>query len=361
MSYYLKSENMLFPTKQGSYDIRDALPVGTYTVGCHPEKGWYLKSISDFAINSKIYGKTAKQADRILNTFSERPNATGVLLNGEKGSGKTMLAKLISQMAGAQGISTIVINTPFNGDGFNTFIQEIDEPCVIVFDEFEKVFNKEEQEGILTLLDGVYPTKKLFILTVNDKYSVSNHMRNRPGRIFYMIEYKGVDPEFIKEYCEDTLDAKEHIQQIIRIAMLFDSFNFDMLKALVEEMNRYKETPNAAMEMLNAKPFDSGDVKYHVSIYTGGKKVNSEDMWPKTIRGNPVSQDEMTFNVDLQPDGSSDEDQATTSFEITQNNLKKIDSDAGILTYVLNEDKSDAVVFEFTREKKNKPNWMDAL
>ncbi len=38
-----------------------------------------------------------------------------------------------------------------------------------------------------------------------------------------------------------------------------NEFNFDMLKALVEEMNRYNETPTDALAMLNAKPeFDIG-------------------------------------------------------------------------------------------------------
>ena len=360
MSYYLKSGDMLWPTKQGRFDVRDALPVGTYTVGADPEKGWYLKPITDFEITGKIYGNTVDRADRILNTFHERPNTTGVLLNGEKGSGKTMLAKMISQKAAAQGISTLVINTPFCGDSFNTFIQEIDEPCVIVFDEFEKVFDDKEQEATLTLLDGVYPTKKLFILTVNDKYRVSNHMRNRPGRIFYNIEYKGLDNSFIEEYCNDCLNQKEYIQQIIRLTTMFDSFNFDMLKALVEEMNRYKETPNQAMEMLNAKPFDAGSVKHHVSVFVNGKEVNSDNIHPASIRGNPISQDELDLSVDLSPDNDNSR---YTNYVLTQRDLKKIDPDAGTFTYMLNEGKSNATVFVFTRENKNKTtyNWMDAF
>ena len=360
MSYYLKSNDMLWPTKQGRFDVRDALPVGTYTVGADPEKGWYLKPITDFDISGKIYGNTTDRAERILNTFHERPTTTGVLLNGEKGSGKTMLAKMISQKAALQGISTLVINTPFCGDSFNTFIQEIDEPCVIVFDEFEKVFDDKEQEATLTLLDGVYPTKKLFILTVNDKYRVSHHMRNRPGRIFYMIEYKGLDAAFIEEYCNDRLDNKDHIQQIIRLTMMFDSFNFDMLKALVEEMNRYKETPNQAMEMLNAKPFDAGSVKHHVAVYVEGKEISSEFVYPSTIRGNPISQDELEFRIDMNPDN---DDCEYTELEVTPRDLKKIDPEAGTFTYVLNEGKPNTTVLVFTRENKSKTtyNWLDAF
>jgi hypothetical protein len=51
---------------------------------------------------------------------------------------------------------------------------------------------------------------------VNDKFKVNQHMRNRPGRIFYMIEYKGLDKQFIREYCQDRLDAKEPAKLLIK-------------------------------------------------------------------------------------------------------------------------------------------------
>jgi hypothetical protein len=362
MSYYLKDGELLWPTNAAAVDIRDSLPVGTYTVGAHPSKGFYLKPITEFNISGKVYGNTGDRAERIMTTFHSRPNATGVLLNGEKGSGKTMLAKLISQKAAGQGISTLVINTPFCGDSFNTFIQSINEPCVIVFDEFEKVFDEKEQEATLTLLDGVYPTKKLFVLTVNDKYRVNQHMRNRPGRIFYMIDYKGLDADFIREYCQDTLINKDHIEQIVRLTMMFDSFNFDMLKALVEEMNRYNETPNQALEMLNAKPFDAGKIRHTISVFMDGKELAAEFVTPSAIRGNPVAHDSVNVYIDTAPE---DDDAVSTDLEVTPEQLRKIDPEAGTFTYVFNEGKSNAAVVVFTRDDpaKRQPvyNWTDAF
>jgi hypothetical protein len=364
MSYYLKDGELLWPTEAGAYDLRESLPVGTYTVGSSP-KGFYLKPITEFRIEGKIYGNTPRQADRILNTFHNRPNATGVLLNGEKGSGKTMLAKLISQKAAEQGISTLVINTPFCGDSFNTFIQNIDEPCVIVFDEFEKVFDEDQQAATLTLLDGVYPTKKLFILTVNDKYRVNQHMRNRPGRIFYMIAYKGVDIEFIREYCQDRLEDKQHIETIVRMTMMFDSFNFDMLKALVEEMNRYGETPNQALEMLNAKPFvDGGSAIHNVKIIHKGTEVPQSNLHNDKVRGNPVVHDSLSFHYTV-PTGKVDEDGDEevdyVDCEITPQDLKKIDAESGTFTYVLREGTPEMSVIVLTREKIKAYNWQDSL
>jgi len=361
MSHYLKEGEVLWPTTEGAYDIRSKLPLGTYTVGSSM-RGFYLKPITDFEIKGKIYGQTTRQADRILSTFHSRPHSTGVLLNGEKGSGKTMLAKLISQKATEQNISTLVINSPFTGDSFNTFIQSIDEPCIIVFDEFEKVFSQEEQEQTLTLLDGVYPTKKMFILTVNDKYRVNQHMRNRPGRIFYMLDFKGLDANFIEEYCQDNLNDKSHIPQVCRLTMLFDSFNFDMLKALVEEMNRYNESPNQALEMLNAKPFSEGNARHLITVFRSGKKIDNDSIYPGVIRGNPVAQDELNLSFSVAKDGN-DDDADHIELDITPRHLKKIDPEAGTFTYVVDEGTPNQTVITFTRESytKQSGSWMDAF
>lgn len=366
MSYYIKDNQMLWPTKEGAVDLQRALPVGTYTVGIDPMRGWYLKPITNFDIGGKIYGKTTRHADRILSTFHSRPNSTGVLLNGEKGSGKTMLAKLISQQAASQGISTLVINTAYTGDSFNTFIQSIDEPCVIVFDEFEKVFDEKEQEATLTLLDGVFPSKKLFILTCNDKYRINQHMTNRPGRIFYLLDFKGLDLEFIEEYCNDRLDDKSHIPQICRLTMMYSSFNFDMLKALVEEMNRYKESPTEALDMLNAKPFTTHDnTRYTVELTVDGKLIKDTDVEPSVMRGNPVAQSELRFWVNEDAPEGTDEDVAESDvynykIDLTQQNLTKVDPITGEFTYVLPGKKS--VVCKMTREKVNVGyNYMDAI
>ena len=240
MTRFIKNGTSFMVASDESMDVRDMLPPGNYTVKEMPMGGpLYLEHIDDFNRPSKVYGDCLKNTDRVIRTFMDRPNATGVMLTGEKGSGKTLLTKNIAIELAKQGVPTIVINAPWHGDKFNSFIQTITQPCAILFDEFEKVYDRDEQEAILTLLDGVFPTKKLFLLTCNDKYRVDYHMRNRPGRVYYMMEFKGLDVNFIREYCEDNLKNKNHIDKVCNFTSLFGQFNFDMLKALVEEMNRY--------------------------------------------------------------------------------------------------------------------------
>jgi hypothetical protein len=337
MTYFMKSGTRFNVSTKEAMDLHDALPAGTYTVKFDKMAGcFYLEAVEGFEIKGKIYGDTHRNTERVLRTFHDRPNSTGVMLTGEKGSGKTLLAKMLSLEAQAQGIPTIVINQPWCGEDFNGFLQMIEQPTVILFDEFEKVYDNDDQEKMLTLLDGVYPSKKLFVLTCNDKWRVNQHMRNRPGRIYYMLDYKGLDNDFIVEYCEDNLNAKEHIQTICRISSMFDQFNFDMLKALVEEMNRYNETPQQAMKMLNARPEFSGETKYKVTLQPKGLDISEDLVETKVWTGNPLTGrihlDYKVFEEETDEDGDRGWDWENCQF--SNEDLKQIDANSGKFIFI---------------------------
>jgi hypothetical protein len=327
MTYYMKSGNTFRVSSKEAMDLHETLPVGNYTVNQDMMGNLFLQQIESFTIGTKLYGDTTRHTGRIFSTFMDRDVSTGVLLNGEKGSGKSLLAKNLSVTAAEAGVPTIVINQPWVGDKFNTLIQSIEQPCVVLFDEFEKVYDEDSQEQTLTLLDGVFPSKKLFILTCNDKWRIDKHMRNRPGRIFYMLDFKGLDADFIREYCEDRLDAKEYIERIVQITGTFSAFNFDMLKALVEEMNRYNEPPQEAMKMLNAKPEYSEECKYKVHLHVDGKLVEQEDVGEEEWRGNPLNkQVHISYKI-WEKDENGDEEYDWRSVRFATTDLKKIEND----------------------------------
>jgi hypothetical protein len=252
--HFIKNGNTYSVAPKGSIKIETTLPAETFSLKFDPHRGFYLEEVESFTLPPKVYGDTLRLTDRILYTFNNRNNSTGVLLVGEKGSGKTLLARSLSINGAEQGIPTIVINSAFKGDEFNSLVQSIDQPCIILFDEFEKIYDKDSQEKILTLLDGVFQSKKLFVLTSNDKYKIDTNMRNRPGRIYYLLDFKGLDEGFIREYCKDNLKNMAHLEELIKISSLFDVFNFDLLVAFVEELNRYDESPIELLPLLNAKP-----------------------------------------------------------------------------------------------------------
>lgn len=261
------------------------LPAATYVLRVSLE-GYYLELTDDFELPSKLYGTLDKKADRILNTFETRPGTTGVLLCGEKGSGKTLLTKLIATKARAAGMPTILVNFAAQGDTFNTFLAKIDQPAVVLFDEFEKTYDETEQQGLLTLLDGVFSTKKLCLLTSNEFKAINSHMKNRPGRVFYYLNFEGLDAQFVKEYGQDNLKNPSHLASLQVLAGLVKPMNFDMLKAIIEESNRYNETPMETLDMLNVRVSGYADTfLYELTI--PGRKLTPKN--EKDMRCNPIN------------------------------------------------------------------------
>jgi hypothetical protein len=287
-SCFLKRGTTYRVASQEALDMHDKLPAGTYAVKFSMETGFYLEVIDSFPIPSRIYGSYSQDADRIWNTFSKRTGTTGVLLTGEKGSGKTLLSKLVSHNALAQNVPTLVVNQPFSGEGFNTFLQDIEQRCIVIFDEFEKTYDKDDQEKILTLLDGVFNSTKLFILTSNDKWKIDVNMRNRPGRIFYLLEFRGVDEAFVRDYCHEKLNNKSYIQSICNLLTMFDAFNFDMLQSLVEEMNRYEESPQDALKFLNIKPLMIERQTYKIKFFIENSEIDEAKLEDTTVTISPM-------------------------------------------------------------------------
>ncbi len=328
MTYFIKNGGDYRVAPEQAVDLTKHLPGGNYTVSQDMNGNFYLTQIDSFEIPERLYGNTLRHTDRIISTFHSRSTSTGVLLNGEKGSGKTLLAKNICAELERKNVPTIVINRPWSDEGFFKLLQNIEQECAVLFDEFEKVYGEnEDQEKILTLLDGVFGSKKLYLLTCNDKWRINSHMRNRPGRIFYLLDFKGLDTEFIREYCEEKLENKQYIDSICSISGLFAEFNFDLLKALVEEMNRYGETPSQALEMLNAKPEYDGGAKYEITMVHDGKTIDSEALSPSEFNGNPLNSGGIRIGFDNNvADPDSDD---WTQIIFTPDNIVNVNSAEG--------------------------------
>lgn len=253
---FLKNANCWSLTPDAQLDVRAALPPGNYTVCRNPITGeYFLEETAGFIIPGRLYGKIDSYTERIARAFEHRKpqSQVGVLLCGSKGSGKTLLAKNI---AAKSGLPTIIVNTPFTDERFMRTLQGIEQPAIIIIDEFEKLYDKEGQEAILTLFDGVYTVRnKILIVTCNDKWSVQDFFHNRPSRLRYSIDFSGLESAFIEEYCTENLHAVDaHLKKIVDLAALCEEFNFDMLQTLVEELNRFGGTVDEAVEILNIKP-----------------------------------------------------------------------------------------------------------
>lgn len=342
---YLRSGNRFTPANSEQLAMEPDLPPGTYTIVVTPT-GYQLELIENFALPAKMYGDTANKAERILGTFLSRPASTGVLLEGAKGSGKTVLSKLMSTLGREEhNLITIVINQALYGESFNFFLQAISQPTIIIFDEYEKVYDHEEQKQLLTIFDGVYASKKLFILTCNDKYQIDSFMHNRPGRMYYSLSFGGLSQEFITEYCEDNLVEKNNLKGVLTVAGFFSEFSFDMLKALVEEMNRYNETATQAMDMLNIKPESDASGVYSCKIMKNGEEVVYDNMHGNILTCSPLTckKDKVYceyYNNEVEV-GEAPRDDAVFIVDVSK--LVQVDPAAGLFVFSTDEEDTTLV------------------
>lgn len=264
----------------------ERIPTGTYGLAVDPEIGFYLYEKDDMSVPSVTYGDTDNKSDRILKTFtSRRGKNTGVMLEGTKGSGKTLQAKLLSAACQAQGIPTIIIGSAFSGENFINFLTAIKQPVMIMFDEFDKQYpEKEDQAALLTLLDGVGGYDKLYVLTKNDGY-VSEFLRNRPSRIFYTFNYKKLPRATMDDFLARNLMNKDFLKDFDTLYELSADLNFDVVQALVEELNRFPEDKfSDVLSIMGITVSDAGArlSKEIVSIKIDGKEykdiVAAEDL-----------------------------------------------------------------------------------
>ena len=344
MTYFLKDGNNFRVFDNEAIDIQDTLPVGNYIISEYAiSKELYLEKVESFALPSKIYGETLKQVEKILNTYKNRSGNTGVLLSGEKGSGKSLLAKLISTNAAHECIPTLVINSPYKGDSFGKLLQNIKQDCIIIFDEFEKIYDNNEQEEILTILDGTFSSKKLFIFTCNDRWRINPQMRNRPGRIFYAIDFSGLEENFIREYCKEHLSNEKYIEEICNLTRMFNAFNFDMLKAITEEVNRYDESPLQAIKMLNIKVEEDSIAAYKVELEVEGEKIEEKELYPNTWHGSPLNS-----TIRIEREVGADE----IIYTFVSKDLRKFDLIKGAFVFINNENE----ILRLTKEQTYKFN-----
>lgn len=265
--------SQIFLRQKSGVDI-DVIPAGTFGVGVTIEGTFYLYPKNDMEIPAVTYGDTDDKSERIIKTFlSRKGKNTGILLEGTKGSGKTLQAKMLSVALRKIGIPTISIGSPFNGEGFINFMSQIKQPIMVMVDEFDKLYaEKEHQDGLLTLLDGVGGYDKLFVLTKNDGY-VSEFLRNRPSRIFYSFSYKKLPKSTLDDYLAKNLENKAFLADFETLYNLSSDLNFDVIQSLVEELNRY---PN--------DKFSDALTLMGISINEGGR--SSKEI--KTLKVNGV-------------------------------------------------------------------------
>lgn len=239
---FVQSGNTFF-TARDRGNVIPVLEGGVYLVKFNPIDGYHLVRQDNMHLPEKTYGANEGRTLKIINTFLSRENVnTGVLLSGNKGSGKTLLSKSVCIKLAEAGYPVILLEDAFAGTDFNQFMNSIIQRCVVMIDEFEKKYSKEEHQNmLLSLLDGTGVNNKLFLLTSNSD-KVSEFLLSRPSRLFYHWHYGKLSEDVLVGYCEDKLKDKKHVDNMRTLLNVSSDMSFDVLQAVVEELNRYPES-----------------------------------------------------------------------------------------------------------------------
>ena len=130
-----------------------------------------------------------------------------------------------------------------------------------------------------------------------------------------------------------------------------------MLKALCEEMNRYNETPQEAMTMLNAKPEYGATSRYTMKLVINGEEVKEKDFEDKEWEGNPLNKNVNVSYKVVENEGTDDEVWDWEGIRFSPTDLKKID-DNGTKYVFTNKDGASLVL---TKVKEKTYSYWDAF
>lgn len=227
--------------------------------------GWRLERYADnFEFTFKVYPAACEKIlNRIVAYWQANPNNLGVLMNGLRGAGKTMAAQLLAnRLIEEENLPVLVVREPVTLQ--NVLDAASRENMMVIFDEFEKTHDAENQQKLLTTIDGMSRSsaKRLFLFTTNTdeenesgrgKKGLDENFKDRPSRIRYRFEFNRVADAIIEGLIDDSLPADlKHFKS--DIVSYLDSRNIctiDIVKAVISEVATFRESPLEFDGLLN--------------------------------------------------------------------------------------------------------------
>lgn len=291
-------------------DLRtfDKLPAATYRVEFSPMSGFSLVKMDNFeSTEDKIYGTHGEKIQKVIKSYAKFNRSLGIILSGNKGMGKSMFVQLMAEEVVKMDIPVIMVTKAF--PGIADFIEEIEQEVLVVFDEFEKMFNPsnekaESQENLLGLFDGTSQKKRLYAITVNNLGKVNEFMLSRPGRFHYHIRFDYPTATEIETYLQDKTDKQYHgeIKDVIAFSNRV-KLNYDSLRAIAFEINEGYPFKSAIGD-LNILTTDSQ--RYDVKInFADGKSLDVTrqrlDLFSPSIRLDGYMNRNEYFSLNFDP------------------------------------------------------------
>ena len=209
----------------------------------------YLEEMKNLSLPKKLYNTSEDSTfiNRVVTYFNNTDKlTTGVMLNGIKGTGKTVMAK---QIAIKSKLPIIIIDSSLPIRVLNSFFEKISTQTAIIFDEIDKNWDSSE---LLTWLDGVTNTsKKLVLFTCNDYSKINDYLKDRCSRIRYVRTFNALDNErFLKDIIIDKGFKKGEINELYDfIINNFALLSIDNINAFLDEKLMFYDLSNK--EILN--------------------------------------------------------------------------------------------------------------
>ena len=214
----------------------EGLPKGIYEVKLSMT-GFYLSKIAEsFTFDYKLYGLNQKFIDYVLKTYENTTGNLGVLLDGIKGTGKTVVAKELCNRLQLPVILVQSMGVDTNSKLIKYLSTSIDFDCIFFFDEYEKEF--KNSSDVLSFMDGTYNSiyRKVFLLTTNE-LNVDPNLLGRPSRIRYKKSFSNLSEEVTREILNDILEDKTAIEKVIELTHSMNIITIDLIKAIATEIN----------------------------------------------------------------------------------------------------------------------------
>lgn len=237
----------------------------------------YFEEDGSLSLPSKVY--TTKSDDifiKRVNTYFQKTSklSTGVMLSGIKGTGKTVMAKVIAKNSN---LPIIVVDEDYPTGRINDFFRKFETPVTIIFDEVDKHWDTED---LLGWLDGVQTNaKKLVLFTCNNEDRVNDYLKDRCSRVRYIRHFEANDnARFLREILRDKGIAEDKIEDTYTfIVNNFGLLSIDNILSFIDEKLLFPELSNE--EIFNDMNISSKKGKKNIIGETPDEEDEDDDDW----------------------------------------------------------------------------------